>query len=223
MLTARGKKAEDTLTDVELAEFRFVDKDFRSIYTFYVAYDYALENVYIKRQDGWFRLKNSNYLDKIIISSLEHAFGVPETWRVQSLYGLENWAEADLNDLVFRYNAHWGSPNKPSAEHEYRDSDFKNTQPTSIETKDQAIARAAEELGYKEPVGVVFYDETCGYWMVELYDAFCVNEWTDVSEYTDFLHHNVYTVIMDDEGVTLETYQSVSHYKPFLVLVGYWK
>ena len=125
--------------------------------------------------------------------------------------------------MVFRYYTRWGCPYKPSTEHDYIDSGFKNINPTVIETKDQAVSRAAEELGYKNPVGVVFYDETCGYWMVELYENPTTNTWADLNEYTDFLYSNVYTVIINDQGITLETYQNITHYKPFLELVNYLK
>ncbi|MBO5306342.1 MAG: hypothetical protein J6B12_06215 [Clostridia bacterium] len=223
LFTAQTDRVEATLGDVELAEFRFYDKDFHPTYTFYIAYDYALKNVYIQRNNKWFRLKDTDIFDTMITVSIENCMSRPETWRVQSLYGLENWARADLDNLVFRYSPHWGCSYKPSAEFDYRDSGFKNIHPTVIETKDQAVARAAEELGYENPVGVVFYDKTCGYWMVELYEDPPPNTWADLNEYTRFLFYNVYTVIMDNQGITLETYQNVSHYKPFLEIVNYLK
>lgn len=223
LFTARTDRIEATLGDVELAEFCFRDKDFEPIYTFYVAYDYALKNVYIKKQDKWFRLKNTDIIDKIITASMEESITDYEMWKAQSLHGLENWAKADLDDLIFRYNTRWGCSYKPSTEYDYRDSGFKNVHPTVIESKNQAIARAAEEFGYENPVGVVFYDDTCGYWMVELYEDPPANTWIDLDEYSHFLYDNVYTIIMDDQGITLETYQNVSHFKPFFALVNYLK
>ena len=223
LFTARTDWAESTLGDVELAEFCFCGKDFEPIYTFYVAYDYALKNIYIKKHDKWFRLKDTDTIDKIITNSMEESLTDYEMWHAQSLYGLENWAKVDIDDLVFRYYTRWGCLYKPSVEDNYRDSGFKNIHPTVIETKEQAIARAAQELGYEKPIGVVFYDKTCGYWMVELYEEPTANTWTDMDEYGDFLHTNVYTVIMDAQGITLETYQNITHYKPFWALVNYLK
>ena len=98
---------------------------------------------------------------------------------------------------------------------DYRDKGFINTDAVSITTKEEAIVRAAKELGFENPVGFVFYDKTCGYWMVELYDDKGIEPaWNN--EYTLMLAEEAMTVIMDNNGITLEVFNSVTSYYQFI-------
>jgi len=202
---------DDVLTDVELIEFYYQcslpGQTYEREWTVYLAYDYHLKNVYINKDGTWYRTVISSELNDIILYGLDVALGFQDScWKIQSQFR-NDWIDYDLDNLIFRYHVYWRPTETLSAEeNSYKSIGFRNTTPCIIENQEQAIARAAQEMGYENPIGVAFYDKTCGYWMVELYDDKGY-EWKDTNEYAGFLFENTWTVIMDDKGITLETYQ----------------
>ena len=164
----------DNLTDVELIEISQCNKtEFEN--DIYIAYDYDLKNEYLYKDGIWYEVNITNKLNKLLIQTLNDAtkynYCPDITWKVQTRYFAEIFDDTDLDKLIFRYNVHW----RPSEKFEERDinfrsTGFKNTYPMVIDNSEQAIHLAAKEMGYENPIGVVFYDKTCGYWMVELYD-----------------------------------------------------
>ena len=82
--------------------------------------------------------------------------------------------------------------------YQFRDTDFKNTESRLIANADEAIKRASEEFGYDKYCGFAYYDETCGYWLVEIYeDKGLKKELTN--EYLDIVH-DIATIVMLNTG-----------------------
>ena len=224
----------DNLTDVELIEISQCNKtEFEN--DIYIAYDYDLKNEYLYKDGVWYEVNITNKLNKLLIQTLndstKYNYCPDITWKVQTRYFAEVFDDTDLDKLIFRYNVHW----RPSEKFEERDinfrsTGFKNTYPIVIDNSEQAIQLAAKEMGYENPIGVVFYDKTCGYWMVELYDQKSYDnvplEFDDIYDYTNaanayisFLGDNCYTVIIDDNGRTVEVYQHLTTERPFVDIV----
>ena len=132
-------------------------------------------------------------------------------WLGQSTYSAEEFTENDFFAPTFRYNLHWKSQSEPS---EYRNTNFKNISPIEAMSESMAVELAAHELGFESPRAIAFYDETCGWWMVELYDDLG-QTWDDLQDCYDFMCENVYTVVIDDLGRTVEVYQSVTRGRAF--------
>ncbi len=108
----------------------------------------------------------------------------------------------DPDRHVFRYECHWRSSYYKEAESYFKNYKFNNVTPVEIKNIDDAIAQAAKELGFKNPVSLYYYDETCGYWMVEMFDDIGY----DISspEFHYVLDSIAKTVVMDSQGITLE-------------------
>ena len=214
--TAPCKETTDDITDMELVEFSFVNQtngESQKLKTIYVAYDFYLQKTYLKKGDSWYSVGTIPLLDQFIVDCMGWGHELCQCsvgWRGQSTFAHEEFAESDFEDCTFRYNLHWIPEDRPTAEeHDWRNDGFQNTAPTSIQTKDDAIKRAAKELGYQNPVATTFYDETCGYWMVELFDD-NGEKFETTQDYWSFLYDNGYTVIMNAEGITLEVYQRIT-------------
>ena len=195
-----------------------------NIKTYTFAYDFYLKKVYALRDGVWFYVKEDHNFTSFITVCMENCFRYSfyDKWRGQSLYGHEEFRfegnKFDFENPTFRYNLYWSWKDKMKERAdfwEYRDSGFNNTDAVSITTKEEAVSRAAKELGFENPVGYVFYDKTCGYWMVELYeDKGITPAWN--SEYTHMLAEEGMTVIMDNNGITLEVFNSMTSYYQFI-------
>ena len=232
------EKTDDVPTDAEIFQFSFNDYTMseyslyepvtissKEIQTHTFAYDFYSKKVYALRDGDWYLVKENRVFNSIIQHCLDwnDPWGFPERWRGQSLYGQEEMRfegnKFDLKNPTFRYDLHWSWRYRIDEEkrelYEYRDSGFNNTDAVSITNNEEAIARAAKELGFENPIGYVFYDKTCGYWMVELYeDKGITPAWNN--EYTHMLAEEVMTVIMDNNGVTLEIFNSVTSCYQFI-------
>jgi len=206
-------------TDAQFVRFYFVDSEDYAMESFTLAYDFHLEKVLILNEGKWYSVKDDSRISSYIPKLLGKALSASDfVWRGQSTFALEEWVEADFENATFRYNLYWVPDVRPwNCEFaEWRGERFVNTEPAEVKTKDQALALAAKELGFTEPVGVTFYDETCGYWMVEMYDA--VGGYKPVHENNEYLKlpELCRTVIISDKGITLEVYKSVTRFRPFM-------
>ena len=206
-------------TDAQFVRFSFVDSEDYAMESFTLAYDFYLEKVLIFNEGKWYSVKDDSRISSYIPKLLDKALNASDfDWRGQSTFAFEEWVEADFENATFRYNLYWVPEERPwSFEFtEWRGERFVNTEPAEVKTKDQALALAAKELGFTEPVGVTFYDETCGYWMVEMYDA--VGGYKPVLENNECLKlpELCRTVIISDKGITLEVYKAVTRFRPFM-------
>lgn len=222
------EKTEDIPTDIELFQFDF--ENYKKSYgysttkSYIFAYDFYLKKVYTIRANVWYVVKGDYIFNKFIeyCMNIHYPDSFDERWRGQSLYGHEEFRfdgnRFDFENPTFRYNLYWSWKDEMKARADfwdYRDNGFINTDAVSITTKEEAIVRAAKELGFENPVGFVFYDKTCGYWMVELYDDKGIEPaWNN--EYTLMLAEEAMTVIMDNNGITLEVFNSVTSYYQFI-------
>lgn len=100
---------------------------------------------------------------------------------------------------------------------DYQATGFRNTSEVTISNSEEAVQRAAEELGFSNPHGYAYNDETCGYWMVEIYDNVGYEDLT-YYEYRDKLIRNTQTVIIDDRGITKEIYNHITISSVFIGL-----
>ena len=131
-------------------------------------------------------------------------------------YAPEEFVDSNFEDPSFRYNLYWKQSGQWKLDgYNWKMTGFKNTSDRAISSKEEAISRAAEELGYESPVGVTFYDETCGYWMVELYENDASYTGLTGNELYSRLRRTVQTVILDDKGRTVEIYDSLTRYVAF--------
>lgn len=210
------QKTNDVLDECELVQISLRDESYSELRTYYLAYDFALKDVFMQKGGEWYYVKNHDHLDEIITELIDIAGGrLAYNWKGQSTFAHEEFVESDFSKASFRYNLHWKSSKAPTVEnHDVRVSGFNNTEPTLITSYDAAIKRAAQELGYSNYIGTGFYDKTCGYWMVEI----CPEPYNDmtVTEFTNYLYDHTYTVIMTEQGIICESYRSVTRFAPFI-------
>ena len=100
-------------------------------------------------------------------------------WRGQSIsssyWHYENEdKKLDLENAYFRYDLYWSCFYEWMEEawdrYDFRDSGFVNTDESEINNREDAVAMAGKEMGFSNPNGFAYFDETCGYWLVEVYD-----------------------------------------------------
>ena len=211
-------QTDDIVRDVQLVQFCFSSKG-KTTYQISLGYDFYQQKVYAFVDHEIYQVKEPRLLKDIMTTQLDHSLTYTwDAWRGQSIYASEEFYNTDMSNPTFRYNLHWLPSERMSdkgLDLEYRKSGFINTTSISITSAEEAIQQAAKELGYQNPIGIALYDETCGYWMVELLDD---KNYTG-SAPADIQHQildKIYTVIMDDRGRTLETYRHVTRYLPFL-------
>ena len=219
--TIKYKPTNDIVTDAEVFRIDF-QNDYIKIKSYTFAYDFYQKKVYAFNNGTWHEVKNAEKLDKLIsyIFSICINTSIDDTWRGQSTYISEEFfyeiEEFNFEKPTFRYNLRWSLSERIRDSHMYqfRDTDFKNTESRLIANADEAIKRASEEFGYDKYCGFAYYDETCGYWLVEIYeDKGLKKELTN--EYLDIVHDSCKTVIMNEEGVTVEIYKSLTTYYQF--------
>ena len=212
-----AQKRDTMPHDVQLVEFAFGDQNgAKEIYR--VAYDFERESLHLYKNGVWYQTEERSKLNQLITELIDKSASYPMDlqWRGQSTYAMEEYVETDWENASFRYGLYW----RPAVnvekrlEFRYRDSDFRNVTPSIVRHAEDAIALAAAELCFETPVGFTFYDEISGYWMVELYDDSGVSM-EPGNESGEFLNRNVYTVIMDEQGIIKETYQGVTRYAAF--------
>lgn len=232
--TTFEKKIDTVPTDVQLVTLNyFKHKNGVTVEqkTAHLAYDFYTQQVYLNRaEDGfeWYLVRNPKRYDKPLVALLNDAFPNSHIiedsgygYRGQSAWCYEEFQTYDRDNLTFRYALRWVPDNRPTVtQHDFKNSGFNNLSPVPVNSKDDAVKRAAEELGYTDPVGVAFYDETCGYWLVELYDDKDYGFTKFDNDYGGFLFESVKngslkTVIMNGDGVTLETYNAITRYSTF--------
>jgi len=213
-------KANKAPTDVQLIQFSYRDKNREILWTAHVAYDFYEKKVYIGKKGTWYVSGKTDALDALIISELGTILKCRFNWCGQSNFEYEEFQAVDLNNLTFRYNLHW-PPKEDSIREKtnLQTTDFNNMDAMIIENEEQAIKRAALELGYQSPIGLAYFDETCGFWMVEIYED-DGNNWDNRRpEFAIFLYENVKTVIMDNMGRTVEIYDDITSVFTFFEIV----
>lgn len=215
----RSLKLVETLelpTDVQLVKISFTHSTYKGneeLKCVYVAYDFYKKRLYANKNDKWYFMENNQELNSVIIERMDGLGG--KNWRGQSTYSWEEFPKADFENATFRYDLYWKKSNYPTVEeNDLRLSGFNNTDEVPIDSRADAIKRAAEELDYDNPVGVTFHDETCGYYMVELAND-NGNGIVKINDGVIELIEPIYTVIMDDKGRTLEVYKGFTRTRPF--------
>lgn len=208
-------KADELPSDVQLIEVSFshvTNTTREKLWTTYIAYDFYTEKLYAQKDGAWYEMHEDEQLNNYIIKRLEGLY-----WRGQSTYtGGEEYPKADFENATFRYNLYWTTIPK----YEYDTTPnvqlngFKNTEESPINSREEAVALAAKELGYGNPVAVTFYDETCGYYMVELANDNGKGIMRKNGSSIEFVEP-IFTVVMDDKGRTLEVYEGCTRTLPF--------
>lgn len=216
------KKTDAVLTDCQMVEFTLQYEGTTESKKWYIAYDFVLDDVFMLKDGEWYLIRNHKGLDKLITMFIdcEGEYMAP-MWRAQSTYSGDEfieytYTESDFENATFRYNLYWKSSYDRTLENcNLRDWGFKNTEAVSITSKEEAIERAVEEFGYGRYLATAFYDKTCGYWMVEI----CYNpeQEMNLAEFEHFLFDNVRTVIMTDQGITLEIYDNATEFAAFVL------
>lgn len=199
------KKTSYKLTFWQSMIFVF-DQDTETEERIEVAYDYASHNTYIRfipserilwqdyDADPWYIVSNADYLYSKL---LQNCFADECSTRYVSiqrnlfLYNSSTWAKKDQTWRLTK--------------HEIKLDGFRNIDSITISDSDDAIRRAAEELGYTSYVAKWCYDPIDGYWLV----AICNNEngYEVGSQEWDAVvckNGTVKTVIMDKNGITVE-------------------
>jgi len=216
--TLHVEKTDDAVRDLQLAKFSFYFYDMQT-YELLLGYDFYQDRVYALIEGQWYRVRETWLLTDVITRELDRSLGsISATWRGQSTLAFEEYYNTDMSNPTFRYNLYWTPSHRPNNSYDwlnYRDSGFSNVTPVSIQSSAEAIQQAAKELGYQNPIGVAMYDETCGYWLVEILEDIGY-EGDSSAEIQKPIMDEIYTVIMDNQGRTLEIYQSVTKYTPFI-------
>lgn len=202
-------------TDVQLIEISFsrtTHSTIEKLWTTYIAYDFYTEKLYTQKSGVWYEMQENEQLNDYIMKRIEGSY-----WRGQSTYtGGEEFPEADFENATFRYNLYWTTI--PKHEHGTNSNvqvdGFKNTEESPINSREDAVALAAKELGYDNPVAVTFYDETCGYYMVEIANDNGNGIMKKNGSSIEFVEP-IFTVVMDDKGRTLEVYEGCTRTLPF--------
>ena len=216
------KPTDEVITDAEIYRIVF-RKDGSQIKTVTFAYDFYQKKTYAYKDGEWYTFKENFAFNKLLSMVWENPWDCE--FRGQSIYSDGDaelfYEEEDFANLTFRYNLKWsrveGLKDDSGIDYNYRDSGFKNVDAKSVTNSDTAVARAAEELGYSEYVGVAFYDKTNGYWMVEIHENTeqLKEAREDDARYYELLYENVYTVIIDNTATTLEIYKSCTTFLQF--------
>lgn len=208
---------DDEIKDIEAVKFSFRDGNQNELWTVLFAYDFYQEKTYALINNTWHTVEADERLNSAIEDILGLSFGHSSyRWRGQSTFSFEEFTNTNMDNPSFRYHLYWFPKDRPDKDlHDFKDSGFINNTPVTINSADEAIERAAQELGYSNAIGFAFYDETCGYWMVELYDDEGYDR-SNTSDFTNILADKVVTLIMDKNGITKETYTAITRLYPFL-------
>jgi len=239
------KKTDELPTDVQIIEISFTpeEHDFQNKYLCTcIAYDFYTKKVYVnKGGTKWYLLKDEDILDSYIYKAFFRSHG--EIWYGQSTKNTVGVETYDHDNATFRYNMHWkltpetlyeAMPEQMAEQAKeailslrfdgsVQTEGFRNTDEKRISTREEALSRAAEELGYDDPIGTTFFDETCGYWMVELYDDSTFQELQKEFNVPQALYESVHRVIMDDRGRTIAISNTYTDIDAFDVWVQYKK
>ena len=208
-------KTNELPTDVQLIEIsftRFTDTSKDKLWTTYVAYDFYTQKLYANKDGVWYLMKDNERLNTYIIERLTGDFMFP--WRGQSTYSREEFTESDFENATFRYNLYWTVFPMYAKKIDIQLTNFNNTDEKPIPSREDAILRAAQELGYDNPVAIALYDETCNYYMVEIANNNGDGIMKNING-TMRLIEPIYTVIIDDKGKTVEIYLGVTRTRPF--------
>jgi len=212
--SVKGKRTTDDITDAQLISLRFsVDETLKEV-TF--AYDFYTKKVYVIKETNIFSIKENQMLHSFLVSLLDNVADMHGyRWYLQSTAHQYGW-EPLKDTPTFRCNLHWKPTETPEINlFEYRNSGFKNRSVTPVACADEAIALATNEMAFQNPIGFALYDETCGYWMVELLEDIGYTG-TKIYEITDQIRDSIYTVVIDNHGRTVETYRGCTTYAPFV-------
>ena len=214
-----SKPVDKHPTDVQIVEFSFMNYDdfsFQKIWEKSVAYDFYTKQLYVFEKGNWYRMMENDALSKLILSDLEYSLRYSNViWRGQSIYSREEFTESDFGNATFRYNLYWTVFPKYGESFDIQWTGFKNTEVSPINSREDAVALAAKELGYDNPVAVTMYDETCGYYMVEIGND-NGNGVMQIVEHSFEQMEPIYTVVIDNMGRTLEIYKGFTRARPFL-------
>lgn len=239
------QKADSLPTDVQIMEFSFMPEE----YEFHdkhlctcIAYDFYTQKIYVNKGGSeWYLLKDEDILDGYIYKALRYP--TADLWYGQSTQLTVGVYTYDYENATFRYNMHWkltpetlykAMPEQMAEQAKeailslrfdgsVQTEGFRNTDEKRISTREEALSRAAEELGYDDPIGTTFFDETCGYWMVELYDDSTFQELQKEFNVPQALYESVHRVIMDDRGRTIAISNTYTDIDAFDVWVQYKK
>ncbi len=218
--TINTKPADKLPTDVQIFELSLKNHDgssFEETWRKCVAYDFYTNQLYVWEDGNWYYAKENKALNKSIINLFESRikFGGARMWRGQSIFAFEEFPEADFENATFRYNLYWTLFPKRGENPNIQWDGFKNTEINPPNSREDAVALAAKELGYDNPVAVTMYDETCGYYMVEIGN----DNGNGAMQIIDNFYkpiEPIYTVVIDNMGRTVEVYENFTRGRPFL-------
>jgi len=218
--TMRCEETAELPADAQIVEISFSDyapqSGVETLWKEYIAFDFYTEKLYVFRDGRWYSMKERRSFDKFVETNMNASLGYGAAWRGQSTYAPEEYVETDFENAVFRYHLRWKQSEDVLRERYHLQTDgFAALPQTDIRTGQDAVDRAAQVLHYGDPKGVAMYDETCGFWMVELYENSAQYEDLPLTEFTEALHGNIKTVILDGSGTVLEVYDSVTRYAAF--------
>jgi len=208
-------KADVLPTDVQLIDITFEHRTWVEPQTVLdsikFAFDFYTEKFYVHKDNVWYIMEKNDDLNAVIVSSLSSR-GIPI--RGESTFCLEEFPDSDFENATFRYNVYWSAFYDEHFLAGIKNSGFNNVDEVTITSREEAIVRAAKELGYDNPVAVTFYDETCNYYKVEIANDNGNGIMQDTGSMIEFVEP-IYSVVIDDMGRTLEVYQGYTRTRPF--------
>lgn len=211
-------KTQTIPSDAQILQFRFVDdspENHNKLWEEYIAFDFYTKKLFVFREGKWYSTKENKRLNAFIEENLNISLQYT-VWRGQSTYAPEEFVDSDFENASFRYNLYWKQSEYHDEEsYNWRRNGFTNTAAANVLTKEDALSCAAEELGYANPAGTVLYDETCGFWMVELYEDDPAYREMSLDDFCASIHDIAKTVIIDNQGKTVEIYDCLTRYRAF--------
>lgn len=210
MRSARYKKTELAPTECQAVVIT-IKQDKSSLVSVTYAYDFEQKKVFVIYNDVCYEVNESKQLKGMLCDLVSWSLFPLDNgaWRAQSTFCREEFAVDTESTLTFRYNLHWCPQNGFSGDHfvewDYKNDGFKVSEIKPISDACEALRIASNELDYISPVGLVYFDETCGYWMVEIIDGSVYNSLNGIEDYSD-LDEKAKTVIISNQGEIIETY-----------------
>ena len=210
-------EAKNVPTDVQVAKICYYSSE-KELETMLFAYDFHTGKRYALKNQKWYEVLFAPFLNSFINYHYDEALGInASVWRGQSTYTLR-WdipiTDEERNQATFRYGLYWSPSERPDGIQEYQTTDFNINTARDVASGDQAIALAAEEMGYDDYLAIAYYDVVSGYWMVEIVDSRGFDGLM-TSENIMYLSDNTYTLIISNQGLIKEKYQAITSTAPF--------
>ena len=200
--TVRYGDMDDSLLDVQCVEFDFANENV-SVKKYIFAYDFYTKKIYGLKNGKWFLIEENEKLNNVIVDMLDSGYHFD--WLGQSTYIQgDHFGELELpKQMTFRYDMYWRSDEEKRGK---TGRGFYDDEAWSIVDAEDAFNCAAKKLGVKAPMGFVFYDETCGYWLVEVMED--VGYDVSSEEFKTIAFEDVYSIVIDENGSIVEAHRT---------------